>query len=129
MLRYKVRVHLGVFCSTLRGKQEYRLLMDDNGNVPNEILYGPHEVGDVLRKISNKLLSVDPEWLDIRFSNISNKEVGDSRELHINYGVVVPQDLDLKSGRWVSFKDFMEQEDENNQGYHEILSNISLMIL
>tara|TARA_R100000808_G_scaffold5713_1_gene17166 strand:+ start:11178 stop:11567 length:390 start_codon:yes stop_codon:yes gene_type:complete len=129
MLRYKVRVHLGIFCTTLRNQQEYKMLVDENGGIPSELLYGPHEVGDALRKISNKYLSVDADWLDIRFSNIANRDVGDDRELHINYGVAIPEDLHLKSGKWVSLEECLKEHVYVDKNYHEILSNLSLMMI
>lgn len=129
MLRYKVRVSLGIFCTTLRNQQEYKMLVDKDGRVPNALLYGPHEVGDVLRKISNKYLCVDADWLDVRFSNIANREVDNGRELHINYGVAIPEDLELKSGKWVSLEDCLKETVYVDKSYHEILANISLMII
>ena len=129
MLRYKVRIHLGIFCTTLRNQQEYKMLVDKDGGVPSELLYGPHAVGDVLRKISNKYLSVDADWLDIRFSNIANREVDGGRELHINYGVAIPEDLELKSGSWVSLEDCLKESVYVDENYHEIISNLSLMMI
>jgi hypothetical protein len=129
MLRYKVRVNLGIFCTTLRNQQEYKMLVDGDGGIPNDLLYGPHEVGDVLRKISNKYLRVDADWLDVRFSNIANREVDNGRELHINYGVAIPEDLELKSGKWVSLEECLKEAVYVDKSYHEILANISTMMI
>ena len=129
MLRFKVRIYLGIFCTTLKNQQEYKMLVDEDGGIPNDLLYGPHEVGDVIRKVSNKYLSVDADWLDVRFSNIANREVSNGRELHINYGVAIPEDLELKSGKWVTLEDCLKETLYVDKNYHEILSNLSLMMI
>ena len=75
-LRYKARVNLGIMSIDLHNIEDsYKIVVSDDGWIPSYTMYGPQQPIDVLKKIADKYLKVDPEWLDIKFLGEINKKI------------------------------------------------------
>ena len=131
-LRYKAKINLGIISIDLNNTQNsYKIVVSEDSSVPSYLMYGPQQPVDVLKKISDKYLKVDPEWLDIKFLGVFNKDTEKGRELNLNHGVMIPNDIDLKNGRWVSISDYFQSNKDNAlqiQDYQNIIQNMSIII-
>jgi hypothetical protein len=131
-LRYKARVNLGILSIDLQNTQNsYKIVVSEDNSIPSYTMYGPHQPMDVLKKISDKYLKIDSEWLDVRFLGVINRKTEKGYELNLNHGVMIPDDIDLKYGRWVTITDYF-QSDKNKtsqtQDYQNIIQNMSIII-
>ena len=131
-LRYKARVNLGIMSVDLNNIEDsYRIIVSEDGSVPSYTMYGPHQPVDVLRKISDKYLKVDPEWLDIKLLGVTNKKTEKGYELNLDHGVMIPDDIDLKYGRWITISDYFKSNKNkisHVQDYQNIIQNMSVII-
>jgi len=131
-LRYKAKINLGIISVNLQNIQNsYKIVVSEDSSVPSHLMYGPQQPTDVLKKISDKYLKVDSEWLDIKFLGVTNRKTKKGYELNLNHGVMIPDDIDLKHGRWVTISDYF-QSNENKifqiQDYHDIIQNLNTII-
>tara|TARA_R100000008_G_scaffold23732_1_gene12780 strand:+ start:8485 stop:8829 length:345 start_codon:yes stop_codon:yes gene_type:complete len=109
----------------------YRIVVSDEGTIPSYVMYGPQQPIDVLTKISKKYLEIDPEWLDTRLLGVVNKDTDKGRELNLNYGVMIPSDIDLIQGRWVGISDYFQSNRKNLSAIetcNNIIQNMSLVV-
>tara|TARA_Y100000034_G_C6686285_1_gene301935 strand:- start:67 stop:471 length:405 start_codon:yes stop_codon:yes gene_type:complete len=131
-LRYKSRINLGIISIDLHDIQSsYQIVVSDDGGVPSYIMYGPHQPLDVLKKICKKHLEIDPEWLDIRLLDVTNHKTNKGQELNLNYGVLIPNDIDIINGRWVGISDYFsgsKKDPKLLQNYNDIIQKMSLII-
>ena len=130
-LRYKAKINLGIISIDLNNTQNsYKIVVSEDSSVPSYLMYGPQQPVDVLKKISDKYLKVDSEWLDIKFLGVTNRKIEKGYELNLNHGVMIPDDIDLKLGQWVTISDYF-QSNENQisqiQDYHDIIQNLNLI--
>jgi hypothetical protein len=130
-LRYKAKINLGIISIDLNNTQNsYKIVVSEDSSVPSYLMYGPQQPVDVLKKISDKYLKVDSEWLDIKFLGVTNRKIEKGYELNLNHGVMIPDDIDLKHGQWVTISDYF-QSNENQisqiQDYHDIIQNLNLI--
>ena len=131
-LKYRIRIHLGIFSvKLLDSGPSYEVVLSEGGNTPRALMYGPHQTVDVLKKIANKYLKVDPDWLDIKLIGIINSKTSKGYELNIFHGVIIPSDIDLKRGRWIPVSEYINLDEEfavKDHSYHYLIRNMSLII-
>jgi hypothetical protein len=131
-LKYRAKIHLGIFSvKTLDGGPSYEVVLSEDNNTPRALMYGPHQTIDVLKKISNKYLKVDPDWLDIKLIGVINAKTSKGYELNIFHGVIIPSDIDLKHGRWVPIDEYLNFDKQfavKDHAYHHLIKNMSLII-
>lgn len=131
-LNYRVKIHLGIFSIRfLDNGPSYDIVLSEDGTTPRALMYGPHQTRDVLRKISDKYLKVDPDWLDVKLVGIINDKNSKGYELNIFHGVIIPNDIDLKKGRWTPINEYLSPEKEfsvKDHSYHYLIRNMSLII-
>jgi hypothetical protein len=129
-LKYKVRVNLGIFTTTLKGEVVYSLLLSEENTIPNYLLYGSHQtVEDVIKKICLKHLDVDPYWLDVKLIGCANVETDDGLELYLNHGVFIPEDVEVTSGSWVTLTEYSQKKrDSLDKEYDKLLNSLTIIM-
>jgi hypothetical protein len=131
-LQYRVKIHLGIFSAKLLdGGPSYEIVLSEDENTPRALMYGPHQTVDVLKKISNKHLKIDADWLDIKLIGIINIKTSKGYELNIFHGVIIPSDIDLQCGRWIPINEYLSFDKEfavKDHSYHYLIKNMSLII-
>jgi len=131
-LKYRAKVHLGIFSvKLLDSGPSYEVVLSKDDSTPRALMYGPHQTVDVLKKISNKHLKVDPDWLDTKLIGVINAKTNKGYELNIFYGVIIPSDIDLKCGKWVPIDEYLNPDKQfatKDNAYHYLIKNMSLII-
>lgn len=99
----RIKVNLVIAASNLETGDIYIML--DGQDCPAEYLRLGQQPIDLAYNILQSCIDTDPEWL--RFSLIDVYSIGET--LNIDYVVVTPKDLQLKSGQWTLFIKVMNE--------------------
>ena len=126
-LNHKVRINLACVALNKSGSGSlgfYKILVTNQGyDMPNSLIYGEKEIGDVIKGIVSKHIKVNADWLDYRLINIDRLKISESQyELNLNYLGVLPYPMDVLKGKWVDLKDIIDGEEKINESYKKTLS-------
>lgn len=61
----------------------------------------------LMKKLYNKYINIDPNWLDSRLVHIELKKLDNRITTIIYYGVCVPLEIPLKNGNWIDVSEFI----------------------
>ena len=122
MIRYKVKVNLGIFSQT-EGENsiDYKILVINNNEPPGMFLYDKQTVQQKLDKIFSQFVHAHSESVEKIFCGNEN----DGEILEINYICMIPNQVKNKNGVWVSVFELMAKESEINNTYKKMLDNVS----
>ena len=111
MIRYKVKVNLGIFSqSDGENSIDYNVLVINDIEPPGMFLYDKQTIQQKLDKILSQFVHAHPESVEKIFCGIEN----DGEIVEVNYICMLPNQIKNKNGVWISVFEIMAKHAEIN---------------